>query len=457
MNNVLKVKLESLNGEKAKYFRNLIIDLSKNYDITPFNLTFDVGERTEIFISNEFNNLMFSHIYEYIELYENNRKIFIESILEKINIEREKIIFKYKEITSNFYDDVKLHSTEYINKDYLKAYEKNYKLCLNYSIDELNETLKKDEEHYTRYIIYQNRLEICEKIREKNYNIIDIDIVKLNINDSNIIKLLEKIKEEKENKTNEYNNTEEIKNNISKLNEYLNNLCEETFRNKYNFINETKILLDCEDNSYYLNYFNLTYFDNFDIEILNILENITAENKEAIFSYYVGGQFIENFLFLNDYIKLENYTDFSIEQFKYNLGNFQDMSEYINYKMGKKYNDFLKEKLYEAFNLSFTEFMEKSISGEIEDNLLIYVLGKIDLNVNSIEEKVKNEKGYYSLLLNKTKELGITSKNTFIYLYDYLSDRVNKTLHYQIEDYISDNIIFFFRENKYIFKDIFLN
>ena len=42
-------------------------------------------------------------------------------------------------------------------------------------------------------------------------------------------------------------------------------------------------------------------------------------------------------------------------------------------------------------------------------------------------------------------------------LYDYLSDRVNKTLHYQIEDYISDNIIFFFRENKYIFKDIFLN
>ena len=77
LNNALKVKIESLNSEKAKYFKNLIIDLSKNYDIKPFNLSFDVGERTETFINNVYDNLMFSHIYEYIELYENNRDIFI--------------------------------------------------------------------------------------------------------------------------------------------------------------------------------------------------------------------------------------------------------------------------------------------------------------------------------------------------------------------------------------------
>ena len=124
LNNALKVKIESLNAEKAKYFKNLIIDLSKNYDIKPFNLTFDVGERTETFINNVFDNLMFSHIYEYIELYENNRDIFIKFIIEKINVKREKIIFKYKEITNDFYDELKQYSTEYINKDYLKEYEK---------------------------------------------------------------------------------------------------------------------------------------------------------------------------------------------------------------------------------------------------------------------------------------------------------------------------------------------
>jgi len=101
--------------------------------------------------------------------------------------------------------------------------------------------------------------------------------------------------------------------------------------------------------------------------------------------------------------------------------------------------------------------MKNAISGYIEDNLIIYIIGKIDINMEYIKEKVKNEKGYYSLLLNNTNELGVTSINSFISLYDYIYDKINKTLHYQIEDYISDNINFFYRENKFIFKEIFIN
>ena len=303
----------------------------------------------------------------------------------KIIIEKEKIIVKYNEITNNFYDELKQYSREYINKDYLKIYENNYKLCLNYPIDKLNEILKKDEENYTRYILYKNRLEICEKIREDKFNISDIDLMKLNIN---IIEIIEKIKKEQSIINNEtdlldYNDTEEIKNNIIELNVYLDNLCEEIFKYKFNFINETEILLNCDKNSYYLNYFNLTYFDNFDIEISDRLANISSENKETIFSFYIGGQFIEKYLYSNDYIKLENYTDFSIT-LKYNLENFQDMAEYINYKAEKIYKKFLTETLYEVFNLSFFEFMENAISGDIEDNLLIYILGKIDINLISL-------------------------------------------------------------------------
>ena len=130
------------------------------------------------------------------------------------------------------------------------------------------------------------------------------------------------------------------------------------------------------------------------------------------------------------------------------------MSEYINYKIDKKYYGFLKESLYEAFSETFTEFMKNAISGYLEDNLIIYIIGKIDINMEYIKEKVKDEKGYYSLLLNNTNELGVTSINSFISLYDYIYDKINKIIHYQIEDYISDNINFFYREKKYIFKDI---
>ena len=260
------------------------------------------------------------------------------------------------------------------------------------------------------------------------------------------------------NSTDFSNNAEkEMQDNIKELNDYLNDLCVKTINNKYNFINETKLLLDCDNNYYYKNYLNLTYYDNFDIEILNKLSNISSEINKAISYFHLGGKFLENYLFSNDYIELQNYSDFSINIFKYNLENFQDMSEYINYKIDKKYFGFLKESLYEAFSEAFTEFMKNAISGYLEDNLIIYIIGKIDINMEYIKEKVKEEKGYYSLLLNNTNELGVTSINSFISLYDYIYDKINKTIHYQIEDYISDNINFFYRENKYIFKDIFIN
>ena len=116
----------------------------------------------------------------------------------------------------------------------------------------------------------------------------------------------------------------------------------------------------------------------------------------------------------------------------------------------------LKKELINIYNESFLEFIEKIITGDIEDNILIYIFGKINISTEYIKQKIINENNYYNFLFNKTKELGITSKKAMISLYDYIIDRLNKTLIYQLEDYISDNIIFFYRENKYIFKDLFI-
>ena len=344
--NALKMKLENLNNEKAQFFRNFVDDLNINYEIKPFNLTYVIGKRTENFILNVLNNIMFSHIYEYIELYEKNNNIYIKSLLNLLNIIKEKVIKTFKEITNNFYDYLNANSTEYINKEYLQMYENNYTICLNYSKGQINETIKRDEENYNKYIIYITRKEMCEKRNKKELNIYDIDIIKLNLNESNIIEIIDKIKEKQKlkNETNllnyNFNNTndtiEEIKNETFELNEYLNNICEEVFNNKFNFFNETEILLDCEKKSYYLNYLNLTYFNNFDEELLYNLANISSKNQETITEFYFGGKFLENYLFSNDYIILENYSDFSLKIFKFNLENFQDISEYINYGMEKK-------------------------------------------------------------------------------------------------------------------------
>ena len=106
------------------------------------------------------------------------------------------------------------------------------------------------------------------------------------------------------------------------------------------------------------------------------------------------------------------------------------MSDYINYKMQSNYNEFLIKELIKSFNNSYNEFIFNLISGDIEENAKIFISSKIDTNLEYIKEKVQKETGYYSLLLNNTKKLGITSKRALISLYDYIFERANRTLQY---------------------------
>ena len=331
----------------------------------------------------------------------------------------------------------------------------------------MNKTLIKDEENYARYVLYLNKLETCTKFKINDFSLSEVDIIKLNITNSSIIKILEKISDEDYinyinyiNKSTGYNSTginEEIIQEMNILNDYLSNLCEEAFNQEIKFINETAIILDCVNNLYYTNYLNMTFFNNFNEEISHNLSEISDKYKDIINSFYVGTEFIEDYIISSNYIKLENYENFPTKYLITNIENFNDMSEYIQYDCEIKYNNYMKQTLIEIFNNSFTEFMKNAISGDIEDNFLFYVFSKIEINIKYIIEKVQNETDYYTLLLNKTKELGITSKKALISLYDYIGDRVNKSLQYQIEDYIGDNIIFFYRENKFLFRDYFIN
>ena len=469
-NNILKTRIETLNMEKTKYITNIVEELSKNYEIRPFNLSLNISERTEKIAMKILNNLMINFIYDYIELYEGNRDTYINSILKIIENKEKEIINKYNKIINEFYKKYKEYSTEYINEEYLRNYKDKYTRCLtyqNYSLEELNKTLIKDEENYARYVLYLNKLETCTKFKINDFSLSEVDIIKLNITNSSIIKILEKISDEDYinyinyiNKSTGYNSTginEEIIQEMNILNDYLSNLCEETFNQEIKFIKETAIILDCDNNLYYTNYLNMTFFNNFNEEISHNLSEISDKYKDIINSFYVGTEFIEDYIISSNYIKLENYENFPTKYLITNIENFNDMSEYIQYDCEIKYNNYMKQTLIEIFNNSFTEFMKNAISGDIEDNFLFYVFRKIEINIKYIIEKVQNEIDSYTLLLNKTKELGITSKKALISLYDYIGDRVNKSLQYQIEDYIGDNIIFFYRENKFLFRDNFIN
>ena len=177
-NNLLKTRLDNLNKEKGNYIKEVVEELSKNYVIKPFNLTLNISQRTENIVMRILNNLMFNFIYDYIELYELNRDTFINSVLELIDEKKEEIVFKFNEITNEFFNEYQENSTNYINKIYLRDYEYNYTRCLNYSIDDLNQTLITDKENYNKYIIYQNKLQMCNKFKQKNIKISDIDTIK---------------------------------------------------------------------------------------------------------------------------------------------------------------------------------------------------------------------------------------------------------------------------------------
>ena len=465
LNNILKTRMETLNEERAKIIRIEVENMEKNFDIKPFNLTFNIGEKTEIILKELFEDKMFTYIYDYIELYEFYRNIFKDDILKKIDIKKGEIINKFKEITNNFYEKLDEDNTEYINNDYIKNYINKFKNCLNYPLEELNNIIIKDKENYNNYIIHENKLKICSKIKNDEYDIgvLNEILIDLNITNSSIFEILEKIKiietdlynSDLTYISNSNNNQEKMKL-ITILNEYLNETCNEIFNNEIVFINQTEIYLDCENNFWYKNYLNISYFNNFDDEILQKLSKISSEYNNMISSYYIGGNFVENYIISNDYIKLNHSEIISRKQIKVNLENFQDISDYINYLYENKYNQLLKKELINIYNESFIEFIEKIITGDIEDNILIYIFGKINISTEYIKQKIINENNYYNFLFNKTKELGITSKKAMISLYDYIIDRLNKTLIYQLEDHISDNIIFFYRENKYIFKDLFI-
>jgi len=84
-------------------------------------------------------------------------------------------------------------------------------------------------------------------------------------------------------------------------------------------------------------------------------------------------------------------------------------------------------------------------------------MNKLELQLDFISKKIREEYDYYLLILKNTDLIGYSSKIAFINLYEKLNKILNETLFNFIQDDIYYYLDIFYRENKEIFKNNFIN
>jgi len=422
--NSIKKILRKLQQGKRQYFKEQINYYAKNYDFNLLNMTYDLGESERIIIKRKYDDYEFSFIYDYIELFENYTDYFINAINGNITILENKIKEKLKNIYDNFYSIYYQNISSFVDIKFIDELNYNHTICLNYSYDKLLNNNKKEDS--INYEIYNNISSLI------NLTFSNCSHNKVNINKIDKIPLIDKI--------NFINNSSD---------------CID-FLNYNNFTDSTEImeLLDCYNNKFYnlsvfyFNNFNQTYKEKLDYSINNI--SIKIKNN------YIDEYYIYNFLEKQNY-KLEPYKNISLSNILYNYEDIESMINYLNYIKNDIYKNHLYDLFVESFNYSYLHLVNNYLINELIDDISILIIDKLELNIEYMTIKVKDEFDYYLLLLNSTEELGFSSKNAFINLYQYMKTKLNETLFYLIEDDIYFYLNIFNRENKKLFRDRFIN
>ena len=258
------------------------------------------------------------------------------------------------------------------------------------------------------------------------------ELVELCVNDLNNLILENYIDiiciKEKDNEINEkkiwiiYNDT------INSL-EKMNKESKDILKDYYEYLNEDFLVEYSIKNDLNLEIFK----DNIDI-----LNNLLKDNYEP-FSKKVNDDLNDIYSFLDnqldDYKKTLNEYFFELNKTIFNENDYYNIEK-------EKINDTLMH-FYKILYLL----------NEINSTLIIIFLDKINSKIEYIKKKIILENEYYELLLNNTKEMGITSKEALQNLYPLLSLRLNNSIYFIMEKFFEDEIYLFIKENKKIFSD----
>ena len=420
--NSIRTIFRKLQDIKRVYFKNIINDISKNYDFNLSFMSYNLGENTRYFIEKEYYDYEFSHIYDYVELFENYTHKYLKKIVLDItnlkNFSKEKL----KKIYDSFYSNFNQNASNFINIDYIKESEYNKTFCLDYSYEILKEKKRNNEIIYEKY--------------NKYLELINLTFIKCLNNDSDIID------------TGKYSIEEKIDYIQSIKYDCLNYLSKLENESDYS---EPKNLLDCYINNFYNS--NIFYFNNFENTYKRELDEIIKKIKFNI-------SFFDEYSFLSNLEK--NYTLISYENI-----TFTDMSNdfygiegiinFINYIKNDEYKKYLSDLLINSFNKSYFNYINNYVLEEVIDNITLLINNRFNLHLKYIEKKLIDEYYYYILILNNTEEIGESSKNAFLNLYKNINKKLNDTFYYLIKEDIYFYLNIFFKDYKKIVRNNFID
>ena len=415
--NTIKNTLKKIENKKIKYYENIINDLAKNYSFILLNTNLNVGEKHKSFFQKELNKIELRNIYYLYEIVENYTLLYSNHLIEIVENIEYNVKKNLEDIYNYFYLIYNNGTTYYINDNFIENFKKNYTFCLNYStlLNKSNDNENKE--------IFNNISEIINIIYENCSN-----------NNSDTIIFSFDIK---------VNFILEKKNNCTDILKDFNYI---------SYYNETIDFLNCYKNNFY-NY-SIIYFNKFFDIYYNDLYYILNKIIHEIRIHYIDEYFLSNYLEEN--FQIEVYQEMESEKISYYLQDIEDNINYLNVLKKDNIYNFIFNLLISNFNSSYYNLLNNFIVNELVDNLTILINKKIELQLDYILKKIKDEYNYYLLILNKTDAIGISSKIAFINLYKKFNDALNETLSYFIEDiYFYLDIIY--KENKKNFRNSFIN
>lgn len=390
---------------KKKNIEEKINKFSNNYDFESIGFKYNFEKDLDFYLINSYMNYEFNYIYDYYELIENNKNIYINKLLDDISFIKKYKQEKFKLIYSNFNKYISIQKNN-ISFEYIEKIKFNKALCLN-DLSNL----------YLNISDYLNKTNITKTEDYINNNCTIEEIINSLFNNSDNDTCL----------------------NISRINS--------TF-----YFNQFKSLfLDCKNNNFY-NY-SFIILDKFGEKNKKKLDNIIENITNIIISNAIDENYLINFL-KNYYIKD---IDLEIDMNKYDkyFKEFETNIQAINLKE-TDYKKNIRDILIESFYISNLNIANLFLKNELVDAINILISDKIDIFINYFSNKLKEDFEYFSFLLNQMVKLGDSSKSSIIYLFSKIPKKLNESIYILMEDEIFYYIDIFFKENKNIFINNFI-
>jgi len=402
--NAFSYSIKNIFNERFISYKEVIQEYAKEFDFHLLNITLDLDEYIYNILYKDFQDLEFSYIYSYIELYEQYQKLYLNNLINIYSNLKNKIISKYKEYYTNFINNL-VNQENFVSNNFIFELKENFTKCSNYSMENINETIYEDSIMWDKYQNYLKALELNSIQNNSIYN--------------NSIKDLEKV----------------------------------------TYFNKTKYLLYCHNN----NYFNYTYyiFNEINSTIKNNIENIINNIIIEINSNQFDSNYIYKFFYNEFQVDITNNNNISLNDLKrslqYDFENFQDVCEYLSYTINKKYIRNLHQIFIDNYKISYSIFINNYLLKEVNNTIYINYFEEINLKLDYITEKLIEESQYYNYLLNHSDKLGITTEESLSSLYSSLYKKINNSIDNLLDEFFNYELYIFYKENKKIFFENFAN